>query len=186
VLTCPICTAPLPPKKKAGGSPRKFCSLACKARNAHYKRTGKPRSTEKVCTGCGTEFSVTSQRNSDGKLKRSDTRWCNNCRPTDEDAASSISRRLFYKYRMTLDQYQAVLASGCEICGTTTATRFHIDHDHNCCPGRYTCGKCVRGLLCGQCNQGIGLLNDDPDRMIAAAAYVLKNQNVLGGVPSRS
>jgi hypothetical protein len=47
-----------------------------------------------------------------------------------------------------------------------------IDHDHRCCPGPYSCGKCVRGLLCHRCNRGIGQLGDDADRLMAAAAYV--------------
>ena len=33
---------------------------------------------------------------------------------------------------------------------------YHIDHYHGCCPGRYSCGKCIRGLLCGPCNVGLG------------------------------
>jgi hypothetical protein len=31
-----------------------------------------------------------------------------------------------------------------------------VDHDHACCPGRRSCGKCIRGLLCHWCNGAIG------------------------------
>jgi hypothetical protein len=41
----------------------------------------------------------------------------------------------------------------------------HIDHDHSCCRGKKSCGTCVRGLACGDCNTGVGLFGDDPERM---------------------
>jgi hypothetical protein len=56
--------------------------------------------------------------------------------------------------------------SSCNICNTYNEDTFgfHIDHDHDT-------GK-VRGLLCNRCNQGIGLLRDDPNLLIRAAEYL--------------
>lgn len=62
----------------------------------------------------------------------------------------------------------------CAICKSEDiqGKRGHIDHDHNCCPGVNTCGRCVRGVLCVRCNHGLGHFYDQPDVLRAAAAYV--------------
>lgn len=74
-----------------------------------------------------------------------------------------------YRYGLEPGQYDAMRTAQddrCAICRTVDAggRRWHVDHDH-------LSGK-VRGLLCSACNLGIGKMQDDPDRLRAAAAYI--------------
>lgn len=48
----------------------------------------------------------------------------------------------------------------------------NIDHNHECCPGNRSCGKCIRGPLCSACNMAIGLLRDDPNIIYSALDYI--------------
>ena len=80
-------------------------------------------------------------------------------------------------YGLNKDGYEDMLASqggGCAICNRTpdNGVRFHIDHDHSCCPRGKTCGECVRGILCGECNKGLGLFFEDETVLRSAIAYV--------------
>ena len=81
------------------------------------------------------------------------------------------------RYKISLDEYNAMLEDqdyGCMICGGTNKNgrALAVDHDHTCCPGKTTCGKCIRGLLCSNCNRALGLFKDDSELTKKATAYL--------------
>ena len=78
-------------------------------------------------------------------------------------------------YGLTPESFQRLMDSQeirCKICTITFQETPHIDHDRSCCPGTGSCGKCIRGLLCRECNVGIGMLGDDPALLQAALDHV--------------
>lgn len=92
----------------------------------------------------------------------------------------------------------AVQGHGCYLCrrqgfGCGTAgcgsrrkgsRRLAVDHDHSCCPGKTSCGRCVRGLLCGPCNDHMGYLRDNPEAWIRGGLYLANPpaQQVISGI----
>jgi len=73
-------------------------------------------------------------------------------------------------YNLTRVQYGAIyrLQNGkCGIC--ESAEPDCIDHDHK--TGR------VRGLLCGKCNSGLGMLGDDARGITRALIYLNRPQH---------
>jgi hypothetical protein len=66
-----------------------------------------------------------------------------------------VCRHRFEQYGLTFYTIAKIKEAQnglCAICSVTLEELFAIDHDHNCCPGIKTCGRCVRGILCIQCN----------------------------------
>lgn len=84
--------------------------------------------------------------------------------------------RLVRRYNITEDKYWEMFkAQGgvCAVCGEPPRDRrLAVDHDHACCPGDTSCGKCVRGLLCIMDNQTLGRLGDDLERIRKLAEYL--------------
>lgn len=90
-----------------------------------------------------------------------------------------INRRFGVNRAEMIDQQDGV----CLICARKfdQDIRPAVDHDHSCCSGSSSCGSCVRGILCGGCNVGLGAFGDDPERLLSAVTY-LANSKALGGV----
>jgi len=87
--------------------------------------------------------------------------------------------RLRSDYSITAQDYALMLEKqlgGCAICGKINRNEYmlSIDHDHSCCAGKKSCGKCVRGLLCNGCNRGLGFFEDSIMVLNQAIAYLSK------------
>ena len=80
-------------------------------------------------------------------------------------------RDLYYRrtFGITADDVDALIEKQggvCAICGRTPTrlASWHVDHCHET--------GVVRGMLCIDCNQGIGKFHEDPARLRAAADYL--------------
>ena len=80
-----------------------------------------------------------------------------------------------YMYGMTPADYSRMYKEqlgGCAICGkgipSTWDKGVHIDHDHNT-------GK-VRGLLCPNCNNGLGNFKDNTNTLMSACEYLYNHE----------
>lgn len=72
-------------------------------------------------------------------------------------------------------QFLKIQGGGCYLCGKTpeeNGRRLSVDHDHACCPPDFSCGFCIRGLLCTDCNQGLGNFHDNPEILQRAITYL--------------
>lgn len=134
----------------------------------------------KPCTKCGL---VKEPGDFYASIKRRDglTSWCRDCTKANSRAQGREKHRewkLAQKYQLTPEQYADMLQAQGGRCAirdvpqSASARAFAVDHDHACCPGKHSCGDCVRGLLCIKCNLGLGSFEDDAERLRSAADYL--------------
>lgn len=146
----------------------KACHSARKKRERLARKAAGVVAPEGLCSACG-------QTNPASEFRRN---WAHasglefNCR----DCVSHDNRKRLFN--LAPAEYAAKLheqGGVCAICGNPEWTRANngsqikalaVDHDHR--TGR------IRGLLCANCNKGIGNLGDSADRLIAAARYLLE------------
>lgn len=72
-----------------------------------------------------------------------------------------------YKYGITLEDFKDMRAAqnnSCGICKVTFKGTPYVDHCHST--------RKVRGLLCSNCNTGLGMFEDDVDRLREAIKYL--------------
>jgi hypothetical protein len=129
----------------------------------------------KTCTRCGAskpleEFAKNS------RYKSGRTAACKECLSANArssyDPDYNRERHYLRLYGITIADYDRMLIKQqgmCAICPTDNPGkngRFHVDHDHNT-------GE-VRGLLCSNCNRGLGLFQDNAQYLLNASKYITK------------
>ena len=133
--------------KPTGSRRRYYCSNLCRTRT----RIGAIYDPARACVVCASPIEHEERYNRNG---------C--CSTQCSDTA-----RLVASYGLTIQDYRAIHEAQdgrCAVCHKH-ATRLRIDHRH--------ADESVRGLLCNECNLGLGLLfRDDPLVLRRAAAYL--------------
>ena len=130
----------------------------------------------KRCTKCGEEKTLDSfpkePRSSDGVAARCKVCTSDYQREWRERKGGNLYDRTI-RYGISPEEYGELLdeqLSCCACCGSSDPKRkagFVIDHDHNT--------GSIRGLLCHNCNIGIGLLGDTMSGLQMAVDYLRKH-----------
>lgn len=129
----------------------------------------------KACTKCGEvkplEDFHKEKKQRDGRTSRCKVCYNADCRKRyHKNESQSWAYQLRKKYGIGPDDYSRMLEEQggcCAICGkhhSDLSKRMAVDHNH-------ATGE-VRGLLCADCNTGIGKLNDDPAVLRRACEYL--------------
>jgi len=130
----------------------------------------------RTCENCNATHTYTIRK----KKKYDVGFYCTNCRKAEQKAIRKRhpevmqERDLIKDFGLTLAQYNQMLVAQngvCAICKKPeTAIRdgellaLAVDHNHKT--------NQIRALLCGNCNKGIGNLQESPELLITAAQYL--------------
>jgi hypothetical protein len=105
--------------------------------------------------------------------RRSEIVARNETKRGDLNRKSRRNSKLVRGYNITDAAYTQLLEKqngGCAICGSRTVgmktrTNLFVDHDHST--------QRIRGLLCNDCNLGLGRFKDRPELLQRAAEYLV-------------
>lgn len=160
-----------PVVKTCGG-----CGVGKPVEDFHWKNKSRGERQSR-CAECAKAVAKAWHHGNRDRARENSRRW----REENPERDAEIKRRWNQKhgraaslgrlYGMSLADYDDLLAKQggvCAICQTAVPgsgrKHFSVDHDH--------ATGVVRGLLCNDCNRGLGLLGDGIERLTAAAAYL--------------
>ncbi len=140
----------------------------------------------KICVKCGIEKDVDlfakGKNYKDGRrgtCKRCHTDYVikyykdNPDKKAEKVRMNSYYRPNWKRHNITKERYEELFAlylGKCHACQNNDGN--NIDHDHACCEGSFSCGKCIRGVLCSQCNTALGLVKDSKEVLQRLIKYL--------------
>lgn len=190
-VKCLVCGTSFKPYRHA----QRMCSEACRNRRQSRSQTlVAGDKNERRCVNCGNLYQPRrwDQKTCGGSCpgRSSLSRTCQFCgknfvvvprigdrmqycsKSCRERARKRRVGERFRRYGMTLAEYSALVdAQGnlCLICEEEppNSDRYGlvVDHDHGT--------GVIRGLLCNRCNLGVGLFDDDPEKLKKAIKYLV-------------
>ena len=143
-------------------------------------RGPKPEGLVVVCPTCKAEHSdltenawlqrkyycrICRKEQSKVQYQKFSSRILNTRKATERDRAATLK----YRYGITLEEWDRLVEEqhgACLICNfrPESPRQLHVDHNHQT-------GE-VRGLLCNNCNVGLGYFADNAERLARASMYV--------------
>ena len=136
---------------------------------------------QKLCTKCKQPKGL-GEFYKDSRYKTGVNSWCRSCHSNRSNAWNKKHPGQVKLTRYGVDFNKLWLSQSglCAVCNEPMSPTGRspesvvVDHDHNCCKGQSSCGKCVRGLIHSRCNRVLGSSLDNPKLLQSAAAYVLR------------
>lgn len=91
-------------------------------------------------------------------------------RRLEKDPQLQIREHLKYRYGITLEEKLNLMLSGCQICSLILSQfNMHVDHCHQ--------SKKIRGILCNNCNRGLGFCKDQQSILVGCISYIIKTSD---------
>ncbi len=127
---------------------------------------------KKIFCKRGHELDVVGRKKNNGACRACNSMHQSNYRADPYTKEQRAGYNLKFCYGITLEDKKGMLEFQrglCAICSVTiNMVSANVDHDH--------VSNKVRGLLCGSCNRGLGLLKDSADILVKATQYLLRSR----------
>lgn len=169
MIVCPTCGKECKKTRRSA----KYCSRAC-VRHPSLPHSYPSSPVELKCQQCERilptdDFAYDRRLTYRGCRQQRCRACCKKYRQENAEAARKVARRAkLRKYGLTTTKFEAMLArqrNACAICRKILKPgQHHIDHDHD--------SQLVRGILCFNCNAGLGHFRDNQQLLKKAVRYL--------------